>query len=185
MSTRLRNLIIVVGAILAIVIIWFFFFRGQPTITQDEPATVVETEEPEVTFVPVVPSVVPPAPLRQDNAERLTIFFVERYGSYSNQSPYSNLEGLDSVATASFSADLLAMQQEPVSGIPDMYVGVSTRVLSVSVIDESDTEARVIASTQRVESRESKDNSNRYFQDIELILKKVDGNWAVDRARWL
>lgn len=184
MDNRLRNLIIGVLIILIIVLIWVFFFRSSEEVVDVPEPNVAQVDQPDVTFVQVVPVVTPPAPVRQDNVERLTTFFVERYGSYSNQSPYSNLDGLSSVATDEFSRILTAMQQG-VKTIPDTYVGISTRVLSVKVIDESESDATVIASTQRVESRESKENSTRFFQDMELVLKKINGNWSVDSATWL
>ena len=146
--------------------------------------------------IPALPPVRPATPLgavaspaakveiAQAGIEAFARSFVERYGSFSNQSKYENLEDLYPFMTARFQKDteatVSAARAKP-SGALTEYSGVTTRVMSVKKNSVSGNSAQLIIATQR---QNSGTNSGITYQDIELTLLKIEGQWKVDEATW-
>lgn len=114
--------------------------------------------------------------------------FVERYGSYSNQSNFENIEALYPFMTDRMrreSKDTVAAQRSDARRTLVVYSGVTTRVLSLATISSSVTVANVRASTQRTQSGGTIQGAPRVsYQDIELSLLKVGEEWKIDSAVW-
>jgi len=113
--------------------------------------------------------------------------FVERFGSYSNQSEYENLQELVSFMTPRMRAWAEGKIRERQAGeIPSIYRGVTTKALAHKVVslDERDGKAEFLVSTQRKESVGSQGNSKVFTQDVTIKLAKEDGVWLVDGAFW-
>ena len=109
--------------------------------------------------------------------------FVERYGSYSNEADFSNLEDLIPLMSDSFAAETELFIDGAVA--PEEYYGVSTQVITVSVEGETDSAATVTLTTQREEAVESPQNTTVKYQDIQLTFVKEGGVWKIDSATWL
>lgn len=113
--------------------------------------------------------------------------FVERFGSYSNQSEYENLQELLSFMTPRMRAWAEGKIRERQAGeTPSLYKGVTTKALAHKVIslNEQVGQAEFLVSTQRRESVGSVGNSKVFTQDVIIKLVKEDSVWLVDGAFW-
>ncbi len=131
-----------------------------------------------------------PPPERSAGEADLAAFgmpFVERFGSYSNQSSFENLSDLLPFMTDNFKKwaqgkidEQLAKPYQPI------YQGVTTKALSytMKLFDEKTGIAEMAVSTQRREMLGSPANTKIINQDITLKFVKVDDIWLVDHAEW-
>jgi hypothetical protein len=111
--------------------------------------------------------------------------FVERYGSYSNEANFQNIRDvipLMSVAFADATTADLATKTPPTG-----FYGVTTRVISVKVVSQNETEgtAELLLSTQRTEEKGSAQNTTTKYQDVQLMIVTETGVWKVDSVTWL
>lgn len=113
--------------------------------------------------------------------------FAERYGSFSTQSNFENMEALYpfmNPAMTQRSAAYIADQRTKKS--PGNYQGTTTRALGAQVVSGAGTDTRTVrVSTQRQESTEAQVNARVYYQDIELTMVQVESQWKVDSVEWL
>lgn len=110
--------------------------------------------------------------------------FVTRYGSFSNEANFANLEDVLPLMSEAFAAKTQKIIDE--SEAPEEYYGVSTSIVTVSV-DEKDDEAgtaQVTVMTQREESVGSPQNSSVKYQEIILTFVFEEGVWKVNSASW-
>lgn len=137
------------------------------------------------------PSPVAVKPVQNDKVRAdlisLALPFAERFGSYSNQSSYANLEDLLPFMTEQMQTWAKEKIGSAQSGlIPTLYKGVTTKALSHTVlsVDESKGTAQVRVATQRKELIGSSTNFKVYNQDVLLTFTKQDTVWLVDSAVW-
>jgi hypothetical protein len=109
--------------------------------------------------------------------------FAERFGSYSNEAAFANLEDVFPLMTEAYVARMQeAMESWSVS---QEYYAVTTHVLSVEMeMDEEAGTAQVILKTQREEAKGEVQNVSILYQDLVLDLVYTGGTWLVDRATW-
>ncbi|MDO8571868.1 MAG: hypothetical protein Q7R79_04275 [bacterium] len=113
--------------------------------------------------------------------------FVERFGSYSNQSEYENLQELLSFMTTRMRTWAESrIRERQASETPTIYHGVTTKALSHKVVslDERSGTAEFMVSTQRRESVGSLANQKVFTQDVSVKLVKEGSVWLVDGAFW-
>jgi len=114
--------------------------------------------------------------------------FAERFGSYSNYSNFSNFSDLQIFMTPSMSAwaDNYVKQLRAEVKEGEAYYGITTNAITgkSSAYDESAGTAQITITTSRRESMGEETESESYNQDIEISLKKVNGEWLVDKALW-
>ncbi len=124
----------------------------------------------------------------QDDFKQLSRSFAERFGSYSNQSNYGNIEDLEifmSVKMKKWAEEYVAdlRNNNQYSG---SFYGIVTKALvepKISSFTPDSGQVVVLVSTQREEN--SSDGEPRvYNQDIEISFIKVGGEWLVDSAIW-
>lgn len=124
----------------------------------------------------------------QDDFKQLGRSFAERFGSYSNQSNYGNIEDLEIFMSSEmkkwaeeYVADLRANSQYSGS-----FYGIVTKALvepEISSFALDSGKVDVLVSTQREEN--SSDGEPRaYNQDIKISFIKVGGEWLVNSAIW-
>ncbi|HOZ53343.1 MAG TPA: hypothetical protein PK142_01535 [bacterium] len=124
----------------------------------------------------------------QDDFKQLSRSFAERFGSYSNQSNYGNIEDLEIFMSAKmkkwaqeYVADLRANTQYSGS-----FYGIVTKALVEPEISDfalDSGQVDVLVPTQREEN--SSDGEPRVFnQDVKISFIKVGGEWLVDSAIW-
>ena len=115
--------------------------------------------------------------------------FVERFGSYSNQSNYNNINDLKIFMTKNMSnwADKFIKEQREKSQVNDIYYGITTKAVSEKVqeFDEDVGQAEILVSTRRREALGTTNNvSKTYNQNILVTFVKERGSWKVDSAYW-
>lgn len=121
-----------------------------------------------------------------DSRERMRLaqVFAERFGSFSNESNFANLEELQIMMSApmrSWSEGVItAGRQNPSS--PEYY-GITTIARGVKEVSSTDTTAQYVVTTQRVER--TADAERIYYQDITIRLLKEASVWKVDSAQWV
>jgi len=126
-----------------------------------------------------------PAPFSE--ARKTAKIFVERYGSYSSQSNFQNIEDAIYLASSKLAVSLqqtLDEKRKIVTG-GEVYNGVATKVLADEVISGKFGEEKTVLllKTQRITSTGS-DNSGTKYQDAEVTVIKENGMWKVDEMRW-
>lgn len=193
MMTRRKRLAIVALILLAFLLLlvwllWALFVQGEDGKEKTEVGQVEEVQE--------VEEVIPTRPTISEQeleAERetrttsadvvsLSKSFVTRYGSYSNEANFANLEDVLPLASASFDAQL---QNTIDTGVPpEEYYGVSTSIVTVKVDEKSEATSQVTVTTQREEAVGSTQNTSVKYQDIVLTFVMEDGVWKVDSATW-
>lgn len=190
MMTRRKRLFIVALILLALLLllIWLLWvlFSGRSA----------SQEVPEVAQVEEVEEVIPTRPTiseqelqveretRTTSADVLSLSksFVTRYGSYSNEANFANLEDVLPLASASYAAELQSIIDTSVA--PEEYYGVSTSIVTVKVDEKGETSSRVTVTTQREEAIGSPQNTSVKYQDIVLTFVMEDESWKVDSATW-
>ncbi len=129
------------------------------------------------------------SPLEQsrDQAEKLAIYFAERFGSSSNQSDFSNLTDLEVFMTDSLKSRTRAYiaAERAKTASDSEYSGIITKAAVAEFVTFSET-AGTAEGTVKTKRQETKADGQvtSYDQDLSIGLKKVDGEWKVDRADW-
>ena len=187
MNPRLKKIIaILIIAIVLLLLLWLLLFREKPEVTPD---VTVPTDQ-EV----IIPSEPSKADLKfgEEIKERsqtadvvaLSKTFVERYGSYSNESNFENLRDVMPIMTTAFAAETQTLIDS--LSASSSYYGVTSRVLTVNVETRDDVAgiASISVTTQRQEAVDSPKNVEVKYQDILLEMRLVGGEWKVSSARW-
>lgn len=201
-KSKILLTIVILGIIVAL-IFWFFFFKNSnevvvEPIVENEPEvqTDFDVVEPISDFVDTnnqtekivaQPEAASDGENNFSNLRAIALSFVERFGSFSNQGNYENFVELEVFMTdemKNWSRAFIAEQkQQPASS---EYYGVSTKVLSSTVVDitEQQDKAIVELNTQRIEYRGSNRQSEINYQKIIVELNKFDDVWYVQSAQW-
>lgn len=117
----------------------------------------------------------------------LTLPFVDRFGTYSNQNNFENLKDVFPYMTDDFKKrSELQIEQVANKPFPKAYTGVVTKALSYKVvsINEQAGTGEFFVTTQRREYIGTPTNFKVYTQDISVTFKKEDSVWLVDSAVW-
>lgn len=138
----------------------------------------VKTEETPSEVAALEPSSV------ESSLESLAATFAERYGSYSTESDFANLNDVMGLMTTTFKKETENFIAS--TKISSDYYGITTRVLSVKVVslDEVEGTATIEVSTQQEESKGSPRDSQLRYQKLVLGFLEVDGVWKVGSAVW-
>jgi hypothetical protein len=182
--TRKTEIILAVSVlVLLLLVLGFFLFQATQKDVPDggdkTPAIVDNTKVPEVpaSSIPKNTTV---------GAATVSKMFVERLGSYSSESGYTNIDDILSLATTGFQSSLkqIAADARRKSSPDDAYYGISTKVISQGVKEETETSAIMNLKTQRSESIGSPANTTVRYQDITVNLSRVGADWKVSGFTW-
>ena len=190
--------LIILGLIIIALIIYFGFIKKD-----QEGPIVIETPIVETPLTPELdlgtPGDAPRTWQPNLSAEAVHIFnetdlekrakaFAERFGSYSNQSNYSNFSDLEIFMTKSFADWSKSYAEQLRASAPsyETYYGITTRALTTEVLsfNEVSGEAKINVSTERNESSVNGGDLEPYQQEITLEFNKVGTDWLVDAAYW-
>ena len=126
----------------------------------------------------------PPHLTNANDLSKIAMAFAERFGSFSNQSNYSNISDLQISMTDSMRAWSNTYIQQLTAQYKNngAYYGITTHALisTVSSFDDKTGRAEIVVTTQRTES----DKSAPYNQKLDLRFLQVNGEWLVDNAHW-
>ena len=192
--------LIVIGAVLIAGLIYFFFFYEYKAPAETPAANEPAGAPPQTgnTSVPAAPTnqtgtfSPSPKPKKEEMGEadlkRMAGSFAERFGSYSNQSDYSNIEDLMIFMTDSMKewAEGYIIKTAGKSGDRSIYYGITTKAVAEEVknYDEIGGEAEILVHAQRRESTGARANSRTFYQDVVIRFKKESNAWKVDAAIW-
>ncbi len=146
-----------------------------------------DTSEPEQ-VVETMPEVNPadiPAP-GVVSASTVARIFVERFGSYSSETDFANVDDVMKLATPTYQDELETLvagyrrQFDEDAG----YTGISTQVITIKTVSESDTEATFLVTTQREEAVGNPGNSTLRYQDAEVTVVKSGDDWLINALTW-
>lgn len=198
---KLGIFLIVIIIIIIIVVIFSVFFKGTSFKNLFNNKTTEETKTPEELFNDMkaqteaekVYSFDETAEKNrewnQNDFKQIARSFAERFGSYSNQSDYGNIEDLRSLMSSSMKtwADEYVADLKANSSSNSAYSGIITKALlepKIENFDLSSKRVETIVSTQREEV--STDGQNKNFkQDIKIVFILENGEWLIDSATWL
>lgn len=149
----------------------------------------VETSKVESGTKTVVPvEKAAPKVIGKGDLENIAASFAERFGSYSNQSDFSNLTDLQMFMTDKMSkwADSYIDDHRGKAG-GEIYYGIITKAVAKETKDYNDAGEQVVVliQTRRREFIGSSNNSSSAFnQNVTITFKKERGAWKVDSATW-
>jgi hypothetical protein len=207
MQTNRKSLgifIIILGLILLGLIIYFSFFYGtnEPAVAPvDNTGTTIINQLPGGDGTPTTTPGDKPRNYQQYDLSQAGSYqsgeadlvktaeaFAERFGSYSNYSNFSNFSDLQIFMTSSMKtwADEYVAGLRAAAKDGEAYYGITTNAVTgkASAYDDKAGTAQITITTSRRESASQGVESSAYNQDIELSLKKVNGEWLVDKAVW-
>jgi hypothetical protein len=122
----------------------------------------------------------------KDDLSQLSASFAERFGSWSNQSNYSNISDLKMFMTTRMQAwaNTYIAEQISKNNNASQYYGISTWAASEEVKDlnESDGTATIIVKTFRQETANS--DKPAYEQNVQIKLVRENDVWKGDSAYW-
>jgi hypothetical protein len=124
----------------------------------------------------------------EDDFKQAARSFAERFGSYSSQSDFSNIEDLSlsmSSRMRSWARDYIFELRSNRDYSEDFY-GITTRALIEPKIKNFDLEGAIVelsVSTQR-EEISALGVADSYSQEIDIRFIKERGEWLVDSALW-
>lgn len=165
--------------ILALLILIWFLFR-QPS----EPEEVSEPDEVATTVPELTTDDIKPDEPVESLPQTTVRVFIERFGSFSSESDYSNVEDVMALVTPALQNELQALAEEARASSGGAYYGVSTYIVTMTEIARTDTTASYSVTTQREEAIESPGNISLRYQDIEISLVKDGLDWLVSDYYW-
>jgi len=193
--------VVIIAAIMFL--IWALIYKPpiifrtaeQPTTEEAEEAGGLEPATGTVitelaTGTPVITGARPflvsaPETIQEQQVKNLSVLFVERFGSFSNQSNYENFYDLMPLMTSS----MRAWAEQYIADNPldpsEPYYGISTRALATEMvsIDIDAGQAEVNVETQRRETKTGEEE-RAFIQTINLDLVKIDNEWLISSATW-
>lgn len=126
--------------------------------------------------------VAPPKEPDRQAAESLARFFIERIGSYSNQSDFQNVDDVKPLMTARVQIWAEGLKKQGTAG--GGYRGVTTKALALEMIEWKPKQSAVMrVSTQRQEQQDGAAD-RVYYQDAEVNLIYQSEGWLVDGVYW-
>ena len=146
----------------------------------------IATETPVV--VPENRNILPPVSDEEKEKaqlQQLASAFVERYGSYSNQTDFENLTDLMTFMSQSLKnwAENLIDSKRVNSNSQAPYYGVTTKVLKTEIIEFTDELVKIKVATQKSEMFGTDYNSKVSYEDLMVSLIKEDGVWKVNEIK--
>ncbi|MFA5947091.1 MAG: hypothetical protein WC813_03640 [Patescibacteria group bacterium] len=183
--TRKTEIGLAVGVLVLLIIVLLAIFlrpgsNPQPATSNQEPSQPSTSTTTPATETPVAPEAIPVA-----NPQTTTMIFVERFASYSSESDFANVTDVLPLVTSTLATSLQSVAQDQrAAQSSSAYYGISTKVISQKTVEESNSSATIIVSTQRVEAIGNPSNTKVRYQDITVRLIKEGDTWKVNDFSW-
>ena len=127
-------------------------------------------------------------PSLEDNLKKIASNFAERFGSFSNQNQFENIQDLEVLMSEKMKAWAENYVLEAKAKNPDtsVYYGITTKAIKADLVslDEKAGRAEILVSTQRWEAKEATTNIRVFYQDIGIKFIFENKEWKVDAAIW-
>ncbi|MDP3900386.1 MAG: hypothetical protein Q8Q23_04885 [bacterium] len=186
-------LVIILALIILVGLIYFMFLAPVAPVVPEATPTVNESNQLPATSdgittapdLPRQPS--PPRDTTKEDLRHIASSFVERYGSYSNQSGFSNLRELNLFMSNSLQAWMANYIANTNQADTNIYYGITTKAVVVEVVNYQEAlgEAEFLVKTQRAEAIGTSANTRKFQQDATVRMKKEGGIWKVDWVSWV
>jgi hypothetical protein len=176
-SKKRLEIILAIGILIALVILILLFLRSKPGLQIVEEPEVSQRElvqEMEETTVSATNEEAPSGVIARN--------FVERFGSFSSEVDFVNVEDVLPLVTPGLAARLKTLTQDTNSDLA--YYGVSTKFIGFVDSEELEVTANYTITTQREESFDSPENTSVRYQDINVDLVKDGDIWLVNDYQW-
>lgn len=202
MDDRKRLAIFIIGTalVLVVVIAFFMYSFNQKQKAANQAAAPASTEadanklmedslnnKPKTTYSPFDPTLEANRALNSEDLRKMAMFIAERFGSYSNQSNYSNVEELKIFMTAKMQdwADTYVASLKKQDKDAATYYGVTSIGVSATVkkFDDKAGAAEILVTTQRQEVVGTSE-PKVFSQDILIVFEKVKDEWKASSATW-
>ena len=183
MSFRAKIIIIIVVGVILALLIWLMVAGRRTIQTVSSPPFLDRSESSQPSSPTTLLSTSPALRTGTPSLDAFARAFVERYGSFSNQSGFANLKELRPFMTEALRQEVEAMMASGASA-NIAYAGTTTKALTIKEQKVEKRSATFLISTQRRESTAQNPNARVYYQDIELSLLKAGDDWKVNRAVW-
>jgi len=189
-GAKIIILIIIAVVVVVAIVLGFLYFRQEPEDAQ--PPTVINEQEPPPRQ-PIVPEVerktidLPKLTEEEKSEEQLQTLarvFAERFGTFSNQAGFTNLDDIQSLLTEEMQQWVAAQKTQMSKKYPldSEYYGVTTSAPIVKTDSYSQDKAVMLVTTQRTEKKNSE--SKTFEQKIKVEFVNIDGNWLINGAYW-
>lgn len=188
MSKKTKIIIlVVVGVIVIAGIISYFaysnlFPKGKVSETAPVKTVPADSEKPLTVPLPLPTE----AEKTASEAQAMVNAFVERFGTYTNESGYAGLVDLKLLMTASMADWLtksyipkLAKDHSPAG----FFYSITAKAAAAKILEQKTSTMKVQVTTMRTETSGA-DKAGQFLQDILLDLVKTNGSWLVDGAYW-
>jgi hypothetical protein len=186
-----KKIIIAVIILLVLVtsfVVLYYYFRGKTT---EENANQANTNEVANQNQSLIQNLNQNANVSTENSDQATIrsialAYTERYGSFSNQNDFENLEDLKIWMSKSLQkpTDAYIAGERAKNANTSVYHGYTTSALSAKIDSITNDKATVTVSARRQEVDDNTNQSKTYFQDLVLKFIKEDDAWKVNEANW-
>lgn len=179
--------IAIIAAVVIAIIPTYFMLRNrepEPVAIQEQPE-VVTTKIPEPALVNTAEASEKSVPT-DASIKAFAAAFVEQFGSYSNQTSFSNIVALKPQMTDSFAswADGYVGDQRAKYPTAATYSGVTTRALSVKLSAGAANAGTRTATVQTQQEITNGSQKEMVYKSMEVTLV-YDGEWLVDSASWI
>ncbi|MDQ5952318.1 MAG: hypothetical protein QG626_445 [Patescibacteria group bacterium] len=181
MPSRKKIEVIVAVVVLVLLAILLYLATRQPAA---EPQVSDLPQAQSTSLPPVDPKTVPaPGVVSAGTVART---FIERFGSYSSETDFANVDDVMKLATPTYQSELDTLvngyrrQFDAEAG----YTGVSTQVISMKTVTETDAATTFLVTTQREEAVGTPGNTTLRYQDAEVNLIKSGDSWLVNDLTW-
>ena len=120
---------------------------------------------------------------------RMAASFAERFGSYSNQSNFSNILDLKMFMSQRMKAwaDTYVLEHRDSKQGLDIYYGITTKAIGEEILtyDDDIGRASVLIHTRRREAAGTINNASEVFsQDVTIMFIMENSAWKIDSAFW-
>lgn len=175
---------VALAVLIGLFVLLFFLLRAPQATTPTNTNTgTVPVSDTKLDVSPVDAADVPAQ--HTVSAQTIARNFVERFGSFSSETNYINVDDVMPLATEALQRRLQELADAARENASDTYYGVSTRAIIFTVEEESEMAITMRITTQREESIDSPANTSVRNQDIRLALVKDGDDWRVDSFTWL
>lgn len=121
---------------------------------------------------------------------RIATSFTERFGTYSNQSNFSNIASLKIFMSQEMKkwSDQYIANQKKNNHDTAIYYGITTKAATTEIQDYDDDlgTANILVITRRREATGTTNNlSNVFTQNAQIDFIKENGSWKVNKASWM
>jgi hypothetical protein len=188
-------ILIIVGLIILVGIIYFIFiydFSPEDSTTTETTSTTEQNQiaPPIISKTsPTITQTAEPLSLAEqsrEEANKLALYFAERYGTSSSQSNFQNLVDLKVFMTESYKAttsQYVATEQAKATAADYESIVTTAVIVEFTSFSETAGTAQGLVKTKRRQT--STDGQVKDFeQDLAISLEKIGSEWKVARASW-